>query len=174
GIAIPGDQALANRVPLDLGAVAEVTLDAKLAMAELVLHGVDLANRRRHGLPGRTTETTGDAGSRPAGPPRRPSPPLPHTAGTDRPGAGPDPPRAPRAVEPHLSASARTTCRPRPDSASRSASFVTGAAVLGSATAHSTHGPGCSRPSRTRPRAWVPPESGAAWRNALVTSSETT
>jgi MinD-like ATPase involved in chromosome partitioning or flagellar assembly len=91
-IATPWDQALANRVPLDLGAVAEATLDAKLAMAELVLHGVDLANRRRHGLPGRRTETTGDAGSRPAEPPRRPSPPLPHAAEADRPGAGPDTP----------------------------------------------------------------------------------
>ena len=31
------DQSLANRVPLDLGAVAGSTLDAKLAMAERVL-----------------------------------------------------------------------------------------------------------------------------------------
>ena len=50
-VASPWDQALANRVPLDLGAVAEATLDAKLAMAEVVLRGVDRANRRRQGLP---------------------------------------------------------------------------------------------------------------------------
>ena len=49
-VATPWDQALANRVPLDLGAVAEATLDAKLAMAEVVLRGVDRVNRRRHGL----------------------------------------------------------------------------------------------------------------------------
>jgi MinD-like ATPase involved in chromosome partitioning or flagellar assembly len=52
-IATPWDRALANRVPLDLGAVAGATLDAKLAMAEQVLRGVDQADRRRHGLPGR-------------------------------------------------------------------------------------------------------------------------
>ena len=46
----PWDQALANRVPLDLAAVAPATLDAKLAMAEVVLRGVDQANRRRHGF----------------------------------------------------------------------------------------------------------------------------
>ena len=50
-VASPWDQALANRVPLDLGAVSEVTLDAKLAMAEVVLRGVERANRRRQGLP---------------------------------------------------------------------------------------------------------------------------
>ena len=50
-IATPWDQALANRVPLDLGAVADTTLDAKLAMAEVVLRGADRANRRRQGLP---------------------------------------------------------------------------------------------------------------------------
>jgi len=36
-VATPWDQALANRVTLDLGAVAGTTLDAKLAMAEVVL-----------------------------------------------------------------------------------------------------------------------------------------
>jgi MinD-like ATPase involved in chromosome partitioning or flagellar assembly len=50
-IATPWDQALANRVPLDLGTVADTTLDAKLAMAEVVLRGADRANRRRQGLP---------------------------------------------------------------------------------------------------------------------------
>ena len=39
-VATPWDQALANRVTLDLGAVAGATLDAKLAMAEVVLRGV--------------------------------------------------------------------------------------------------------------------------------------
>jgi MinD-like ATPase involved in chromosome partitioning or flagellar assembly len=58
-IATPWDQALANRVPLDLGAVAGTTLDAKLAMAEQVLRGVDRADRRRHGLPERETEDPG-------------------------------------------------------------------------------------------------------------------
>ncbi|HXZ77304.1 MAG TPA: hypothetical protein VEH31_41425, partial [Streptosporangiaceae bacterium] len=58
-IATPWDRALANRVPLDLGAVAGGTLDAKLAMAEQVLRGVDRADRRRHGLPERETEDSG-------------------------------------------------------------------------------------------------------------------
>jgi len=91
-IATPWDQALANRVPLDLGAVAESTLDAKLAMAELVLHGADQANRRRHGLPERKTEITGNGRPGPAAPPRwLPSPP-PHTAEPDNLAAGPDTP----------------------------------------------------------------------------------
>jgi MinD-like ATPase involved in chromosome partitioning or flagellar assembly len=58
-IATPWDRALANRVPLDLGAVAGATLDAKLAMAEQVLGGVDRADRRRHGLPEREPEASG-------------------------------------------------------------------------------------------------------------------
>ena len=84
-IATPWDRALANRVPLDLGAVAGATLDAKLAMAEQVLRGVDRADRRRHGLPERETEDSGlagreteDPGSNPwsgAWPQHRPSPP---------------------------------------------------------------------------------------------------
>ncbi len=76
-VATPWDQALANRVPLDLGAVAEPTLDAKLAMAEVVLRGVDWANRRRHGL---LDEEEGSAGYRQrsfAEPPRWPSGPMP-------------------------------------------------------------------------------------------------
>ena len=56
-VATPWDQALANRVPLDLGAVADATLDAKLAMAEVVLRGVDRANRRRQGPSAETTDT---------------------------------------------------------------------------------------------------------------------
>ena len=58
-VATPWDQALANRVPLDLGAVAGATLDAKLAMAEVVLRGADRTNRRRHGLPGGELAGTG-------------------------------------------------------------------------------------------------------------------
>ena len=82
-VATPWDQALANRVPLDLGAVAEATLDAKLAMAEVVLRGVDRANRRRLGLP---LDVDGaDAHSQPAmaEPPRwfsQPAPPGPAAA----------------------------------------------------------------------------------------------
>ena len=49
-VATPWDQALANRVPLNLGAVASSTLDAKLAMAEVVLRSADPANRKRQGL----------------------------------------------------------------------------------------------------------------------------
>jgi MinD-like ATPase involved in chromosome partitioning or flagellar assembly len=74
-VATPWDQALANRVPLDLGAVAEPTLDAKLAMAELVLRGVDRANRRRHGLP--EEQAKADYGQQAAAPPRWPSEPMP-------------------------------------------------------------------------------------------------
>ena len=58
-IATPWDQALANRVPLDLCAVAGATLDAKLVMAEHVLRGVDRADRRRRGLPEPETEDPG-------------------------------------------------------------------------------------------------------------------
>jgi len=75
----PWDQALANRVPLDLGAVAELTLDAKLAMAEVVLRGVDRANRRRQGLP-QEAGTAGDGQLDPAEPPRWVSGPMPPTA----------------------------------------------------------------------------------------------
>ena len=75
-VASPWDQALANRVPLDLGAVSEVTLDAKLAMAEVVLRGVERANRRRQGLP----DEPGRAGygqAAAAEPPRWFSEPMP-------------------------------------------------------------------------------------------------
>jgi hypothetical protein len=92
-VATPWDQALANRVPLDLGAVAEATLDAKLAMAEVVLRGVDRANRRRLGLP----EETGHAGRGQhglAGPPGRH--PQPDLAGPPRPHPQPDLAEPPR------------------------------------------------------------------------------
>ncbi|MDR0343628.1 MAG: hypothetical protein LBI49_11085 [Nocardiopsaceae bacterium] len=71
-VASPWDQALANRVALDLGAVSAATLDAKLAMAEVVLRGVDEANRRRQGLP-----ATGNGQRALAEPPRWPSQPVP-------------------------------------------------------------------------------------------------
>src|SRR5262245_52918325 len=76
-VATPWDQALANRVPLDLGAVAEATLDAKLAMAQVVLRGADQANRRRHGLPEPETENGGDTSEGPAEPKSPRSEPLP-------------------------------------------------------------------------------------------------
>jgi N-acetylglucosaminyltransferase len=78
-VATPWDQALANRGTLDLGAVAGATLDAKLAMAEVVLRGVDRANRRRLGLPGGETQDTGNGQGGPAEPPRwfsQPEPPA--------------------------------------------------------------------------------------------------
>lgn len=84
-VATPWDQALANRVPLDLGAVAGTTLDAKLAMAEVVLRGVDRANRRRHGLPVEETGTPGDGQWDPAEPPRWPSQPVPPSAVSEPP-----------------------------------------------------------------------------------------
>jgi len=92
-VATPWDQALANRVALDLGAVAESTLDAKLAMAEVVLRGVDRANRRRLGLPeegGRADYGQGGL----AGPPRWPSGPMP-----PRWPAGPTPPAGPNGTQ---------------------------------------------------------------------------
>src|SRR5436190_15268143 len=89
-IATPWDRALANRVPLDLGAVAGATLDAKLAMAEQVLRGVDRADRRRHGLPEPEAEESGSGQWDPAGPPQ-PSPPPPDpAAGPDSGAAEPD------------------------------------------------------------------------------------
>ena len=94
-VATPWDQALANRVPLDLGAVAAQTLDAKLAMADVVLRGVDRANRRRLGLP----EETAPAGPEDLGePPRWRSQPLPPAAGLDTPGVPAAPAEAAAAV----------------------------------------------------------------------------
>jgi hypothetical protein len=70
-VATPWDQALANRVALDLGAVSAETLDAKLAMAEVVLRGVDRANRRRQGLPEEEPDGAGNGQWDPAEPPPR-------------------------------------------------------------------------------------------------------
>ena len=87
-VASPWDQALANRVPLDLGAVAPETLDAKLAMAEVVLRGVDRANRRRLGLPDEEDELAGYGPDAPAEPPRwysQPASPRPMAASADLP-----------------------------------------------------------------------------------------
>src|SRR5499427_7447456 len=75
-VATPWDHALANRVPLDLGAVAEATLDAKLAMAEVVLRGADRAHRRSRGLPEVQTADTGNGQHAPAEPQRPLSEPL--------------------------------------------------------------------------------------------------
>jgi MinD-like ATPase involved in chromosome partitioning or flagellar assembly len=80
-VATPWDQALANRVPLDLGTVADSTLDAKLAMADVVLRGVDRANRRRLGLPEETDHTGGDQRDLDE-PPRWHSRPLPPSTGS--------------------------------------------------------------------------------------------
>ena len=86
-VSSPWDQALANRVPLDLGAVGPATLDAKLAMAEVVLRGVDQANRRRLGLTeeqealaGDETGDTGNGQWDPVEPPRWYSQPVPPPA----------------------------------------------------------------------------------------------
>jgi MinD-like ATPase involved in chromosome partitioning or flagellar assembly len=96
-VATPWDQSLANRVPLDLGAVAAETLDAKLAMAELVLRGVDRANRRRQGLPEEEAEGAGNGQWDPAEPPPRwysqPVPPPDAAAlSSDAPGVASDVP----------------------------------------------------------------------------------
>jgi MinD-like ATPase involved in chromosome partitioning or flagellar assembly len=85
-VATPWDQALANRVPLDLGAVTGPTLDAKLALAEVVLRGADRANRRRHGLP-EEADGAGQGQENTAEPPRWPSQPLPPVAGPESAGA---------------------------------------------------------------------------------------
>jgi hypothetical protein len=69
---------------LDLGAVNGATLDAKLAMAEVVLRGVDRANRRRLGLPEETAHTR-DGQRNPDEPPRWHSQPLPPSSRQDTP-----------------------------------------------------------------------------------------
>ena len=102
-VATPWDQALANRVPLNLGAVASSTLDAKLAMAEAVLRSADQANRKRQGLPeGGTqglpageTENSGNGQWGSAEPLRVLSEPLPPDAGPDNPDTEPDTPDVP-------------------------------------------------------------------------------
>ncbi len=83
-VATPWDQALANRVTLDLGAVAEATLDAKLAMAEQVLRGADRANRRRLGLAGAETAEPANSHAGMAEPPRWLSQPMPPTQTEDQ------------------------------------------------------------------------------------------
>ena len=89
-VASPWDQALANRVTLDLGAVAGATLDAKLAMAEVVLRGVDRANRRRLGLPDEEAQSTGNGQGVLAEPPRWFSEPERPAADPEFQQAGPD------------------------------------------------------------------------------------
>ena len=65
-------------------------------------------------------------------------------------------------------------CSPRPVSAREPGPWGTGTARLGSATAHSTHDPGCNRPSRIGRRGGRSPGQGRACRSALVSSSVTT
>jgi len=77
-------------------------------------------------------------------------------------------------VQPHLSLSAQMMCSPRPVWSREPGVRGAGAAVPGSATAHSTQGPGCSRPSRIGRPGPVPPGPGRACRSALVSSSDTT
>jgi MinD-like ATPase involved in chromosome partitioning or flagellar assembly len=91
-VATPWDQALANRVRLDLGAVTSSTLDAKLAMAEVVLRSADRANRRRQGLPEWETEASGNGHWDSAEPTRLLSEPLPPHADPDSPDAEPETP----------------------------------------------------------------------------------
>ncbi len=91
-VATPWDQSLANRVPLNLGAVAGPTLDAKLAMAEVVLQSVARACRRRLGLPEEETEYSGNGERDPAEPPRWLSEPRPPAAAPDSPNAEPNTP----------------------------------------------------------------------------------
>jgi MinD-like ATPase involved in chromosome partitioning or flagellar assembly len=110
-VASPWDQALANRVPLDLGAVNGATLDAKLAMAEVVLRGVDRANRKRLGLP-EETERTGDGQRNLDEPPRWHSRPLPPSTGHEAPIAANGPqqpaPASPAAASPAAASPADT------------------------------------------------------------------
>ncbi len=91
-VATPWDQALANRVRLDLGAVASTTLDAKLAMAEVVLRSADRANRRRQGLPVWETEGPSNGQWDSVEPSRLLSEPLPPHAGLDSPDTEPETP----------------------------------------------------------------------------------
>ena len=73
-----------------------------------------------------------------------------------------------------MSLSARMICSPRPVSAREPRPWGTGTARLGSATAHSTQDPGCSRPSRIGRRGWGSSGQGRVCRSALVSSSVTT
>ena len=65
-------------------------------------------------------------------------------------------------------------CSPRPVAPREPGGRGTGAAVSGSATAHSTQGLSCSRPSRIGRRCGASRCPGRACRSALVTSSDTT
>jgi MinD-like ATPase involved in chromosome partitioning or flagellar assembly len=89
-VATPWDQSLAHRAPLDLGAVAGATLDAKLAMAEVVLRSADRADRRRQGLPEEEIGNSGNGQWVPAEPPLWLSEPPPSTAAPHSPGAEQD------------------------------------------------------------------------------------
>ena len=77
-------------------------------------------------------------------------------------------------VQPHWSRSARMRCSPRPVSSREPGIRGAGAVLPGSATAHSTRGPGWSRPSRIGCRGRVSPDPGRACRSALASSSDTT
>ena len=83
-------------------------------------------------------------------------------------------PASPGVVQPHRSLNAQIICSPRPASAREPGVRGTGTALPGSATAHSTQGPCCSRPSRTGRRGRVSPGPGRACCSALVTISDTT
>src|SRR5215468_7834513 len=83
-------------------------------------------------------------------------------------------PRAVGEVQPHSSHSDSTTCSPRPLSSDQQGSRGAGTSSLGSEIAHSTHGPGCSRPSRTGQRGHATPGQGTVYRKALVSNSDTT
>ena len=113
-VATPWDQSLANRVPLNLGAVAGPTLDAKLAMAEVVLQSVDQAWRRRQGLPEEETEYSGNGERDPAEPPRWLPEPLPPAAAPDSPNAEPDTPDV-RIIPTQLAAHSPATVPDSPD-----------------------------------------------------------
>src|SRR6266702_4175190 len=71
-------------------------------------------------------------------------------------------PAGPGSVQPHPLLSEATTCSPRPLSARKSGSLTTGTRSLGSATAQSKDGPGCSKPSRIGQRYWAAPPRGSA------------
>ena len=77
-------------------------------------------------------------------------------------------------VKPHWSLRAQMMCNPRPVSAKEPRVCSTGAARLGSATAHRTQDPGCSRPNRIGRRGQLSPAPGRPCRNALASSSDTT
>ena len=119
-VATPWDQSLANRVPLDLGAVAGSTLDAKLAMADVVLRSTDRADRRRLGLPEEETELPTNGRPDLVESPRELSELLPPSAGPDSPDAEPDLPDVrimPAQPSAHSAATAPGTpdAEPRPD-----------------------------------------------------------